>query len=49
MGYQSWQPTSPEHATLAWADQAEALRLLGRHQEAREAATQIPEMLIISY
>ncbi len=38
----------PDRASFAWAYKAQALRELGRHEEAREAATQIPEMLIIS-
>jgi hypothetical protein len=37
----------PDGATFAWAYKAEALRLLGRHQESFEARLKVPERLVI--
>ena len=33
--------------TFAWASKAEALRLMGRHQETFEAQLKIPEQFVI--
>jgi hypothetical protein len=37
----------PAAATFAWAYKANALRLLGRHDEALEAALKVPKRLVI--
>jgi hypothetical protein len=37
----------PEGATFAWAYKTNALRLMGRHEEAREAARKIPQQIEI--
>jgi hypothetical protein len=39
----------PAAATFTWAYKANALRLLGRHDEALEAGLKIPEQLVIQY
>jgi hypothetical protein len=37
----------PSHATFAWAYKAEALRLLGRHEESKAARVNVPRQLWI--
>ena len=49
----SWQRRSkrsgtvPRDATFAWSYKARALRTLGRHQEALDAAANIPKRFVV--